>query len=187
MWEHWVPGAVDAVCPHSNAGSELGKWEEPKGSSGGQSYTPPTHPSTLHEQWAGPTLTHDAVPVSLATCTGFVFCSWGQLAQPSLHQHSKVTKERDCIQSTPGKVFLVQAHTCPHNLVLQSAQPKVLSDLTAEIWASWSVSDLGPCLLTVSVCRHLAAELVVPWACAQKGCTVSDGWISSLEKVQLIA
>lgn len=37
-------------CAHSNAGSVLLVWEEPKDSSGGQSYTAPTYPSTLCEQ-----------------------------------------------------------------------------------------------------------------------------------------
>lgn len=66
-WSSWN---WNTVCPHGNAGSKQLAWEEPKGSSGGQSYAlPMTYPSTLREQEAGPTLTHDVVSVSLATST----------------------------------------------------------------------------------------------------------------------
>lgn len=156
-----------------------------KGSTSGQSYTPPTYSSTLCEQWAEPTLTYDAVPVSLAPSTGFVFCSWGQLAQPGLDQYSKVTltQKRNSTQSAPGTVFLVQAHTCPHSLVLQSTQLKVGSlgfEHPGGCVRPWAGS-LALFDHTVSVWRDLAAELVVSWACAQKGCSGNDGWISSLE------
>lgn len=95
-------------------------------------------------------------------------------------------------RGTASKVPLGKCSLFRLTPVLTALSCRVLSPkwLRSHCWDLSSLDDVSglgpaprPCLLTqtVSVSGDLAVESVVSWACAQKGCNVNAGCISSLE------